>query len=165
MNNNNEKRNSKAGNANTHQDKETCHDGVGGRLGETPPSPWGGGYQDNCKILNFSDRTEKKRDPRLNELHEMGLQRVWLEVAESIGVDAMLAMWRILSGDPSSIGDDGRILVPIRSYSAYLRYQRNRYIETMTSMGLSPDEIRRRLREQTGEEITNRHILRIQRRG
>ena len=136
--------------------------GVGGRQGYTPPLAGGGGYQDICSVLNFDPTTEpKKRDPRLEELRQMGLQRMWLDVAEEIGVDALLKMWRILDQDKSSIGDDGRLLVPLRSYSTYIRYQRNRYIESLAGMGMKPREIQQKLNAQLCEQISIRHISRL----
>ena len=115
-----------------------------------------------CTVLNFRKNAgQKKRDPRLDELNQMGLQRVWLVIAERIGVDNMLVMWRILDSDPSSIGDDGRLLVPIRSYSTFLRYQRNRYIESLNSLGLKPIEIQKKLKDQLCEQISIRHISRL----
>lgn len=136
--------------------------GVGGRQGYTPPPAGGGGYPDICNVLNFDPSTEqKKRDPRLEELRQMGLQRMWLDVAEEIGVDAFLKIWRILDQDKSSIGDDGRLLVPLRSYRTYLRYQRNRYIEALFNKGLKPSEIQIKLRDQLCETITISHISKI----
>lgn len=136
--------------------------GVGGRQGYTPDLARGGGYQDICNVLNFDPSTEpKKRDPRLEELRQMGLQRMWLDVAEEIGVDALLKMWRILDQDKSSIGDDGRLLVPLRSYSTYIRYQRNRYIESLAGMGMKPREIQQKLNAQLCEQISIRHISRL----
>lgn len=160
-----EKRSSSQGIAQLSLDLPATSPGVGGRHSPPPPSTKGGGYQNKCEFFKFSTAAEKKRDPRLDELREMGLQRVWLEVAEAIGVDGFLAVWRILSEDPASIGDVGRIEVAIRSFSAYQRYQRNRYIETLTAQGYTPEQIRRKLIEQTGEQISNRHILRLQKQG
>lgn len=101
------------------------------------------------------------RDPRLEELREMGLQRIWLEVAEKIGVDAFLAVWRILDSDQTSIENSGRLMVPIRAYSTYMRYQRNRYVESLSEMGLTPPQIRQKLKEQLCEQISIRHISRL----
>lgn len=135
--------------------------GVGARQEETTSPSAGGGYQDNCTVLNFRPAAKKKRDPRLEELHEMGLQRVWLEVAECIGVDNMLAMWRILCNSPLRIDGSGRLMVPIKDYRAYHRYQRNRYIETLAAQGFSHEEIRKILIAQIGENVSKRHISRI----
>lgn len=139
--------------------------GVGGRQGPAPSPAGGGGYQNICTVLNFSpDGEQKKRDPRLDELREMGLQRVWLDVAEEVGVDAMLKTWRILDRAHSSGGDEGRFMVPMRSYGSYLRFQRNRYIEALNGLGLKPREIREKLNKQLCEQISIRHISRILKR-
>lgn len=139
--------------------------GVGGRQADTPRPQRGGGYQNKCTILNFDPRAaEKKRDPRLEELREMGLQREWLDVADAIGVDEFLKVWRILdasSAAHSRKGEDGRLMVPIRCYSTFLRYQRNRYVEALNAMGLTPPEIQRKLMEQLCEQISIRHISRL----
>ena len=162
MNNQNEKRNSDSKSVSDGMHQAELFDGVGGRQAPSPSPEGGGGYQNICTVLNFEPgAAEKKRDPRLEEFQQMGLQRVWLDVAEEIGVDAMLKMWRILDRDQSSIGDDGRLLVPIRSYSTFLRYQRNRYIETLNTMGLKPREIQEKLNAQLCEKISLRHISRL----
>lgn len=162
MQNRKEKRSSKHGIGNNHAHQPDLFEGVGGRQALSPPPPGGGGYQNICKILNFDQNADqKKRDPRLDEFRQMGLQRVWLEVAEEIGADNMLKMWRILDSDQASVGDDGRLLVPIRSYSTFLRYQRNRYIESLSDMGMKPKEIREKLRAQLCEQISLRHISRL----
>lgn len=136
--------------------------GVGARQITPRPPARGGGYQNKCTILNFDPQAaEKKRDPRLEELREMGLQRVWLEVAEKIGVDAFLAVWRILDADQTSIDNYGRLMVPIRAYSTYMRYQRNRYVEALSAMGYTPPQIRQKLKTQLCEEISIRHISRL----
>lgn len=134
--------------------------GVGGRQGYTPAPAGGGGYQDICNVLNFDPSTEpKKRDPRLAELREMGLRRVWLNIAEEVGVDALLKIWRILERDPSGTDKEGRLVVP--SYSSFLRYQRNRYIEALSAGGMKPREIQEKLKAQLCEQISIRHISRL----
>jgi hypothetical protein len=119
--------------------------------------------------LNFdASAAEKKRDPRLDELRQMGLQRVWLDVAEEIGVDEFLKVWRLIDSSEAGLarkGEDGRIMIPIRCYSSYLRYQRNRYIETLDALGLKPPEIQRKLKEQLCEQVSIRHISRIAKEG
>jgi len=158
----NEKRNPERRTGRLRDHQADLSGGVGGRQASHPSPDGGGGYQDICTVLNFGKNAgQKKRDPRLDELSQMGLQRVWLVIAERIGVDNMLAMWRILDSDQSSIGDDGRLLVPIRSYSTFLRYQRNRYIESLDSMGLKPIEIQKKLKDQLCEQISIRHISRL----
>jgi hypothetical protein len=159
MGNGIEKRNSTEGIANDQGEDQTAMPGVGGRQADPDPSPEGGGYQDICMVLNF--RAQKKRDPRLSELYSMGLHGMWLEVAETIGVDNFLAMWRILDAHPSNYEDNGMKLIPLRRYSSFLRYQRNRYVEALFASGLTPGEIKERLSKQLGEIISIRHISRL----
>lgn len=140
--------------------------GVGARPADPAPAPGGGGYQDVCTVLDFEKKpTEAKKtapqDPRLDELRHMGLSRAWLQVAEAIGVDAFLTMWRILDADPACWHNDSILRVRLRPYRSYLRYQRNRYIEALVIKGLKPDEIKRRLRQQLGESVSHRHITRL----
>lgn len=152
-----EKRNSAAGIATTAALGGTKAKGVGGRQTYPPADPQGGGYLDNCSTSNF----QKKTDPRFKELEQLGLQPVWLRVAEVTGVDVFLEIWRILSQEPHHATDGGRLLVPMRSYRNYLRFQRNRYIETLRNMGMSPRAIRRRVADQLGEQICLRQIERL----
>lgn len=157
------KRNSEGGTASLPGDEGSAAAWVGGRQSDPHPCPGGGGYLDTCSILNFRARgAQKKRDPRLDELHQIGLQRVWLDVAETIGIDSFLAMWRILDTTFQSTADDsGRIKVPMRAYRSYLKFQRNRYINTLTAMGLSAQEVREKVRQQLCESISLRHINRL----
>lgn len=140
--------------------------GVGGRQAEEPSSPRGGGYPDICTVLEFQKKRPRRkngadRDVRLDELHKMGLQRVWLDVAEAIGADAFLTMWRIIDADPSSQHNDTSLRLSLRVYRSYLRFQRNRYIEALAAQGVSPQEIKRRLQRQLCESVSLRHITRI----
>lgn len=95
----------------------------------------------------------------------MGLQSYWLEVVDEIGVDAFLALWRILDRqqslwlEPSGSG----CLVPLRRYDSYRRFLRNRWIESLHAAGCSVDEIRRRVADQIGDQLTERHIYRLRR--
>jgi len=140
-------------------------EGVGGRQADSPHSTGGGGYLNVCTVSNFEpDGVQKKRDPRLDELREMGLQRAWVEVGEAIGVDALLEAWQILDRDEFGHYADGRMLVPLRRYSIFLRYQRNRYIEELSRQGMTTREIREKVRGQLGEKLTFNHVWRITKR-
>lgn len=156
----NEKRNSAHGIASTQARQGELFEEVGGRQEPSPAPVRGGGYQNKCTVLNFAP-AQKKRDPRLDELKQIGLQRVWQLVAEEIGVDAFLRTWRILDAEQSSIGDDGRLLIPIKSYRSYQRFQRNRYVDSLVDMGLSPAAIKEHLEKHLNEKLSNRHIWRL----
>jgi len=142
--------------------------GVGGRQTGAPIPRLGGGYLDECTPPEISKKNaaleKKMRDPRLDELRRMGLQRPWIEGAEAIGVDAILMLWRILDADPSSSCDGTTLRVPLRSWKTYLRYQRNRLIEDLHRCHASPEEIQRRLLGQLGEKLSISHIREIIRR-
>ena len=157
MDTSDEKRNPGQGIATTDAQGGDQLQGVGGRQSSPPPLPQGGGYLDNCTTSKF----QKKIDPRFQDLARLGLQPAWLRVAEVVGVDMFLEVWRILSHDPQHATDGGRLLVPLRSYKHYLRYQRNRYIETLRNMGMSPRAIKRRVADQLGEQICLRQIERL----
>ena len=137
--------------------------GVGGRQASPRPPHKGGGYQNKCTVLNFDQNAaEKKRDPRLDELREMGLQRHWMLIAEEIGVDEFLKMWRILDREAHTYDRGyGRILVPIRLYSVYLKYQRNRYIESLLREGMKPKDVVEKVHRQLGDKVCMSNILRI----
>lgn len=162
----NEKRSSARGIGKRCRYTQDMFGGVGARLPPLAPSRRGGGYQNICTVLNFDPGVlQKKCDPRLDEMKQMGLQRVWLDVAEAIGVDNTLRAWRIIDADSSSIGEAGRLLVPLRSYSTYLRYQRNQYIQTLADNGLKPPEIQKILKDHLCEQISIRHISRLVQKG
>jgi hypothetical protein len=91
----------------------------------------------------------------------MGLQRAWVRAAEEVGVDAVLTIWRILDADPASSYDGTTLRVPLRAWRTFLRYERNRYIDSLRSFGLSPREIQKRLVKQLGERISISHIRRV----
>lgn len=98
----------------------------------------------------------------MNELRGMGLPAVWLEIARQIGVDAFLAMWRLLDRARPEWSDRlGVIEVQLRPYQSYLRFQRNRYIETLHEQGRTPAEIHEALQATLGEVVSARHISRI----
>jgi hypothetical protein len=98
---------------------------------------------------------------RLAELRTMGIAAPWLRVADAIGVDAFLAVWRILDQESSFRSDQGDIVPRLRAYRSYLRYQRNRYIELLTSSGWTPQAIRDAVHLNLCERISLRHIYRV----
>lgn len=96
----------------------------------------------------------------------MGMPDVWQRVAEEIGFDAFLRMWMILDGEPAfqhaAAGEPIRIT--LRRFSSWLRFQRNRLIESLAAEGLTAHEIHGRLRAQLCESVSIGHIKRIARR-
>jgi hypothetical protein len=100
-------------------------------------------------------------DPRLGELRAIGLSRTWLDVAEAIGMEAFLSMWRLL--DDRLQEDDRRPFLP--QFSSYLRFQRNRLIQSLHADGLKPRDIRHHLQHELRETLSLRHIARVIERG
>lgn len=98
------------------------------------------------------------RDPRLAELRKIGIKRIWLQVAERIGVDAFLEMWRIL--DDCDERKKGAYLY-IPTFSTFLRYQRNQFIRTLAGAGLPSAAIRDRVKRDLRERLSLRHVDRV----
>lgn len=146
--------------------------GVGARQAAPGLSTQGGGYQDVCTVLEFqkksagAEKTAPPRDPRIDDLRAIGVLPEWVRAAEEVGVDAVLTIWRIMDASPSALAHGGASLrVSLPLYRTFLRYQRNRYIETLRDGGLSPHQIRTRLQRQFGERLSLSHIRRICARG
>lgn len=156
--------------------------GVGARQGQGQARPGGGGYLSGCTPPEVGQRALKKIarkiprfghgdngapvDPReaalLDELDAMGLSRVMLQVAHTIGFDNFMAMWRILDGAHEAIAEnDSGIYIRLQRLSAYRRYQRNRFIEAMAAVGMSHPEISRSVKRDLGEDVSDRHIWRL----
>lgn len=156
-----EKRSSRRGLADLELLDRPDPQGVGGRRPPAPPPPGGGGYLDICTGLKLLPGDAPDRDPRLDELRSMGLPSVWLRIAAAVGVDAFLATWRILDSEPAFRSDDGDLDIRMRSFRSYLRYQRNRYIESLCSAGMTAREIQEAVHRHLCERISIRHISRI----
>ena len=161
--------------------------GVEGRHGHGHGQPGGGGYLNRCNpsklpnggVKNFArfskfeesgeNRTlpvDSRESALLDELDAMGLSRVMLQVAHTIGFDAFMAMWRILDGAHEAIADnDSGIYIRLQRLSAYKRYQRNRFIEAMAAMGMTQPEIARSVKRDLGEKVSDRHLWRLMAKG
>lgn len=150
--------------------------GVGGRQAMRHGQLGGGGYLNGCTPPEVCQRPLKKNfadllansqmDPReaalLSELDAMGLSRVMLQIAQTIGFDNFMAMWRILDGSYEAMADnDSGIYIRLQRLSAYKRFQRNRFIEAMAAMGMSQPEISRSVKRDLGEKVSDRHIWRL----
>lgn len=157
-----EKRSQSEGIAGTPHDN-TRPVGVGGRQSQPPTSPQGGGYLNVYTPFKPRLGGLKKiaRDPRLDELRQMGLHATWQRVAEEIGVDAFLAMWRIVDQEEQWHHVKGTLVIPLRHYASYTKFQRNRFINDLFDSGLSMEQIRRRLLTAYGETVDSSHITRI----
>lgn len=94
----------------------------------------------------------------------MGMPRTWIRIAAAIGVDAFLAVWRILDAECGDIQPGEVLRVPLRRYRSYLRYQRNRLIESLYDEDKEPGEIKAHIRAVLCEDVSSAHISRIGRR-
>lgn len=141
---------------------------VGGRRRSDRTPVVRGGYPDICNVFEIDVGVKKiaGADPRLGELAQMGLADYWLQVADYLGFDAFLGMWRILDANrnsiPASNRSGGNSMAPtLRTYSNYLRFQKNRFVETLAAQGVEPKEIQKRVTSQLCETISLVHIRRL----
>ncbi len=129
--------------------------GVGGRQRPLHPPPRGGGYLNNCNASEV-------RDPRLDDLAAAHMPAALLRIAERIGVDAFLEVWRELDkSEDLPRTDNGMILLRFRPYKSWLTYQRNRYILALHDAGRRPSQIKQALLDSYNIVLTPRHITRI----
>lgn len=142
--------------------------GVGGRRRSDRTPVVRGRYPDVCNVFEIDLGVKKTAgaDPRLAELAQMGLADYWLQVAHYLGFDAFLGMWRILDANrnsiPASNRSGGNSMAPtLRTYSNYLRFQKNRFVETLAAQGVEPKEIQKRVATQLCESISLVHIRRL----
>lgn len=154
-------------------DSESDSHVVGVRQGESDSQPRGGGYLDECSTSEVTHRAGGKNfadlppeDVRnaqlLAELDAMGLPRVMLTMAQELGFDAFMRCWQIWDSAPEVLSDNGyTIMLRMPRLKAYQRYQRNRFVETLASMGLPQREIRSKVKAQLGEILSDRHTRRL----
>lgn len=129
--------------------------GVGARQPDEHAPPGGGGYLDECST------PQVWTDAKLRELADMGLPRVFLDVARAIGYDNFLTMWRILDSAVELRSDsDSMIELQMRRYRSFQRYQRNRFIEALAPF-LSDGEIHSRVASELGEKLSLDHVSRL----
>lgn len=127
---------------------------VGGRHAISGHRPGGGGYLDICTTFQAS----LGRDPRLDTLRQMGLSHTWQRVAAMIGVDAFLAMWRILDAEERFHHDGDGLRFSLRRYRSFLRFERDQFICALAAAGLSTNNIQHRLADQFGECLSSKRI-------
>lgn len=141
--------------------------GVGGRQKGMAPPSGGGEYLDICSNSRTSFEALKKiaRDPRLDELSDMGLSRHWTQVAEIIGFDAFLSMWESLdgSGRLEDVGGGFRVYLP--RIKLFNQFQRNRLILGLRDKGKNAKEIKIFIKKELREIISERHVARIMSKG
>lgn len=136
--------------------------GVGARHTGSPTPDGGGGYLDNCTTLKFgAGAPTPAADPRMAELRAIGLPKMWIDVAEIVGFDAFLRLWRYLDENPTLVVADGGLGLKLRRYASYLRYQRNSYIERLYMRGKSFREIQVIVKKTFRQSVSKRHLYRI----
>lgn len=150
------KRSSRSGRTPADQDLAA---GVGGRHPDPATDPRGGGYPDVCTEPAFGAAAGAARDPRLAELRRIGIRRTWVRIAEDVGFDHFMRIWRRLAEDPQVKDERGRVYVP--SITQFFRYQRNRLILSLAEEGKEAHEIHRVVADQLCEEVSEKHIQRI----
>ena len=135
----------------------------GGRQAKGGARPGGGGYLNVCTTSKLADRAEKKfpRDPRLDILRKMGMHHTWQKIAAEIGMDAFLAMWRILDDQQQFHHPKGGLEFSLRRYRSYTHYQRDDFIRQLAAAGLNPQQIHERLGEALCEKMNPTRIKQI----
>lgn len=144
--------------------EDALAEGVGGRQADLFPSEGGGGYLDECTTSKVLEKA------KLRELSDMGLPAIWIRVAESIGYDNFLQLWRILDTaaelrEIRRSENESMIEVQLRRFSSFQRYQRNRWIEELAQNGLPNAAIQQAVKQRLGEKLDRSHIRRLATRG
>lgn len=149
---------------------------MGGRQAPPDPSDGGGGYLDECttpevahqppeNFAHLADLPERER-LLIGELYAMGLSRVLLRLAETIGFDVFMEVWGVLESSPEVHHDaSAGLRLQMPRLAAYRRYQRNRFVEALAVAGMSEAEIRATVKSRLGESISDRHTRRLMRAG
>ncbi|MGY8624137.1 hypothetical protein [Chromobacterium violaceum] len=137
--------------------------GVGGRQGLTAGLGRGGGYLDAYPVSELPDEAQKNRarDPRLDELRAMGMHHCWQKVAAEIGMDAFLAMWRILDAEEQWRHPKGGLELTLRRYRSYEQHQRDNYIRQLAHNGMHATAIRSRLIAALGVTLESKRIKEV----
>ncbi len=99
----------------------------------------------------------------------MGVSDAWLRIAEAIGPENFLVMWRMADSEPvfrvtGGAIERGYLQMRLRPFKAWMRYQRNRFIETLAAERKTPTEIQEAVEQQLRERISRRHIRTLSRR-
>lgn len=144
--------------------EEPGAEGVGGRQADLFPPEGGGGYLNGCttsKVLEVQ---------KIRELSDMGLPAIWIRIAEAIGYDNFLSMWRILDTaaelrEIRRSENESMIEVQLRRFTSFKRYQRNRWVEDLARNGLPNAAIEKAVKLRLGEKLDRSHIRRLAARG
>lgn len=130
--------------------------GVGARQAAEAAPAGGGGYLNECTPAQLWDQA------KFRELADMGLPQIWLEVAQDLGYETFIRLWRRLDAAVELLSDnESMIEVQLRRFGSYQRFQRNRFIEALVDIGVGTREIRDRVKSELGEELSIGHIGRL----
>ena len=132
--------------------------GAGVRHSHDHPPRRGGGYLKNYTIFQPLNQKTNFVDPRLDELRKMGLSAAWQRVASEIGFDNFLKMWRVLDSESKFQDERYGLLMNLRRYSSYLRYQRATYILNCHKKGLNYEQITQKTNVAFCEKNTKSYI-------
>ena len=139
--------------------------GVGARLGAIVPPPEGGGYLNTYRFCELEKQAAaKKIDPRLLQLREIGLNATMQKIAAEIGVDNFLRMWSILDADEALRSDSGALVVRLRSFKAWQRNERIRFVKALAHDGQCDKSIQKRVANQFDEDLHPTYISRLKRK-
>ena len=132
--------------------------GAGVRHSHDHPPRRGGGYLKNYTIFQPLNQKTNFVDPRLDELRKMRLSAAWQRVASEIGFDNFLKMWRVLDSESKFQDERYGLLMNLRRYSSYLRYQRATYILNCHKKGLNYEQITQKTNVAFCEKNTKSYI-------
>ncbi len=93
----------------------------------------------------------------------MRLPAAWVMVAETVGFDTFLTLWRRISADASLLHDGGQRMPKLRSYEAWTRRERDRYIIELSRQGKSAAEVARAVARNWREHLDPKHVAKIMR--
>lgn len=148
----------------THQTAQVrpTKEGVGARPRSTATASEGGGYLNTYRFCEFEKPDfAQKQDPRLLHLRKIGLSATLQKIAAEIGVDNFLKMWQLLDAADYLRDESGSVVLRIRSFKAWLRSERNRYIKALNDEGYSRRDIQKKVAEQYDERLDPTYIYRL----
>lgn len=145
-------------------------EGVGARHAGVPPLAEGGGYLSSCSASGAplgaappaAGDQLVERDPRIEELRLMGVRPLWVKVADRVGFEAFIEVWRTLSDNQELLDERNRITVP--TFLTYHWFQRNQVIRSLAGEGLRPSEISERMTRVHKRQVSTAVVRRTLRR-
>lgn len=113
--------------------------------------PEGGGYLDNC---TYSKNQDTLSDPRMAELRLLKLPESWITIAEKIGIDNFLLVWKLLDEE----SEEHKTYIP--AFSKYIKLQRDLTIKQLSREGHNVVEIKDILKKKMNINIERSQIYR-----